>query len=263
MTLQRAKIVAVKSADRVLDLLELLSRKAKPLSHTELALALGIPKSSLTQLLRNLLGRGYLTYAPGPNTYALGPAVFALLRTRDNNVDLIAAARPILERLTAATHESSALSLFRKDYVERVCGVDSPQALTYRMSPGTRFLLYSSSIGKAVLAALPQAERERYLTRVKLVPKTEATVKSLAELRRQLARAMREGVAYSHGEHMPGVSAIAIAVRRPDGYPAGAVNVAIPSIRYAASLKALCVRELLAARNALEREIPADLAPPK
>ena len=261
MKMDRAKVVAVKSADRVLDLLELLGRKVKPLSHTDIALALGIPKSSLTQLLRNLVGRGYLAFAPGPNTYALGPAVFALLRHRDGNVDLIAAARPVLERLTAATHESSALSLYRKDCVERVCGVDSPQALTYRMTVGTRFPLYSSSIGKAVLAALPQGERERYLARVKLVPKTEATVKSFAGLRRQLAKAMQEGVTYSHGEHMPGVSAIATAVRRPDGYPVGALNVAIPTIRCAAALKALCVRELLAARSALEREVGAEFAP--
>ncbi len=263
MTVKPAKIVAVKSADRVLDVLELLSRKAKPLSHREIALALGIPKSSLTQLLRNLIGRDYLTFAPGPGTYALGPSVFALLRQRDGNLDLIPIARPILERLTAATHESSALALFRNEHVERVYGVDSPQALTYRMTVGTRFLLYSSSIGKAVLAALPEEERERYLARVKLVPKTEATVKSIAELRRQLAKAMKEGVAYSHGEHMPGVSAIAIAVRRSDGYPVGALNVAIPSVRFAASLKALCVRELIAARSALEREIPEDFAPSK
>ena len=262
MTMERRKRVAVKSADRVLDLLELFGRKAMPLSHTEIALALAIPKSSLTQLLRNLLGRGYLTFAPGPNTYALGPSIHALLRKRDGNVDLIAAARPVLERLTAATHESSALSLYRKDYVERVCGVDSPQALTYRMSAGTRFPLYSSSIGKAVLAALPEDERERYLARVKLVPKTGATVKTLAELRRQIARAATEGVTYSHGEHMPGVSAIATAVRRPGGYPVGALNVAIPTIRYAAALKALCVRELFAARGALEREIPEPPAPP-
>lgn len=261
MTMERKKLVAVKSADRVLDLLELFGRKAKPLSHTEIALALAIPKSSLTQLLRNLLGRGYLRFTPGSNTYVLGPAIHALLRGRDGNVDLIAAARPILDRLTAATHESSALSLYREDYVERVCGVDSPQALTYRMSVGTRFPLYSSSIGKAVLAALPEAERERYLSRVKLVPRNEAMVITLSELRRQIARAIKEGVTYSHGEHMPGVSAIATALRRPDGYPVGALNVAIPSIRYAAALKALCVRELFAARSALEREIGADFTP--
>jgi DNA-binding IclR family transcriptional regulator len=263
MRMDREKFVAVKSADRVLDLLELLSRKAKPMSHTEIALALGIPKSSLTQLLRNLAGRGYLELAPGTNSYALGSSFFALLRQGRGEGDVIATARKLLERLTAATHESSAFGLYRKDYVERVCGVDSPQALTYRMTPGTRFQLYSSSIGKAVLAALPEGERERYLARVKLVPETDATVKSLSELRRQLTKAAKEGIAYSHGEHMPGVVAIAVAVRRADGYPIGAINVAIPSIRYEPSLKVLCVRELLLARSALERELPDDFSAAK
>src|ERR1035437_5843880 len=125
------KVVAVKSADRVLDLLELLSRRAKSMSHTEIALALGIPKSSLTQLLRNLAGRGYLKFAPGLNSYQLGPSFFALLKQGRGESDVVAAARKHLDRLTAATHESSAFSLYRKDYVERVCGIDSPQALTY------------------------------------------------------------------------------------------------------------------------------------
>ena len=252
---------AVKSADRVLDLLELLSRRARPMSHTEIAVALEIPKSSLTQLLRNLTERDYLAFAPGPNTYALGASFFALQRQGRGEHDLIAMARRILERLTAATHESSALSLYRKDHVERVCGVDSPQALTYRMTLGTRFLLYSSSIGKSVLAALPETERERYLARVKLTPETDATVKTVAELRRQIAKAAKEGVAYSHGEHRPGVEAIAAAIRRADGYPIGAINVAIPSIRYTPSLRRLCLRELLAARSEFERELPQGYAP--
>jgi len=255
MTIDREARVAVKSADRVLDLLELLSRKSKPLSHTELAAALGIPKSSLTQLLRNLLGRGYLKFSPGANTYELGAAFFALNRRGRTGLDYAALARPILERLTAATHESSSFNLYRRDYVERVCGVDSPQVLTYRMTPGTRFLLHSSSAGKAVLAALPASERERFLSRTRLEPRTEATVKSVAELRRQLARAAKEGVAYSYGEHMPGVSAIAAAVRASDGAPLGAVNVAIPAIRFDRALRERCVRELLAARDALEREL--------
>ena len=64
----KTKSVSVKSADRVLDLLELLTRRGKAMSHTELSLALGIPKSSLTQLLRNLTDRGYLLFSPGRDT---------------------------------------------------------------------------------------------------------------------------------------------------------------------------------------------------
>jgi DNA-binding IclR family transcriptional regulator len=254
-----ARGVPVKSAERVLDLFELLGRCGKPLSHTALAAALGIPKSSLTQLLRSLTARGYLAFQPGPNTYELGPGLFALLRQGEEGIDLAALARPVLEKLTAATHESSSFNVYQKDHAERVCGIDSPQALTYRMQPGTRFTLYGSSAGKAVLAALPKAERESYLTRVRIERQTDATVKSVAELRRHLARADKEGVAYSYGEYLPGIVAIAAAVRRPDRYPVGAVNVAIPSVRFNAAMDAKCLRALLAARAALEREIQAAL----
>ncbi|OGA28182.1 MAG: hypothetical protein A3I01_03540 [Betaproteobacteria bacterium RIFCSPLOWO2_02_FULL_65_24] len=253
----KAPTVSVKSADRVLDVLEVLSRRARAMSHTQLVMALGIPKSSLSQLLRNLTGRGYLVFSPGPNTYELGPGFFALLRQGHEGFNIVALARPILEKLTAATHESSSFNLYRKDHMERVCGVDSPQTLTYRMLTGSRFLLYASSAGKAVLAALPEKERERYLSRVRFEQRTETTVKSLSELRRHLAKVVREGVAYSHGEHIPGVVAIAAAVRRPDAYPIGAINVVIPAIRFNASVEASCLRELLTARSALERELHA------
>ena len=145
--MNRPKVVSVKSADRVLDVLELLSRRSKPMSHTDVAVALGIPKSSLTQLLRNLIGRGYLAYVPGPNTYALGPSVFALQRQGREGFDIVATARPILDKLTAATNESSSLNLYRDDHVERLYGVDSPHGLTYRMTVGTRWRSSKPAIG--------------------------------------------------------------------------------------------------------------------
>ncbi len=253
----KTRTVSVKSADRVLDLLELLVRRGKAMSHTELSVALGIPKSSLTQLLRNLTERSYLAFSPGPNTYEPGPSFFALLRQGHEAFALAALARPVLEKLTGATHESSSFNVFRRDYVERVCGIDSPQALTYRMTPGTRFQLYGSSAGKAVLATLPEDERERYLSRVRFERRTESTVSSVAELRRQVARIAKAGVAYSRGEYLPGIVAIAAVVRRADGYPAGALNVVVPSIRFTEPLEALCLRELKSARAALERELQA------
>jgi len=73
----------------------------------------------------------------------------------------------------------------------------------------------------------------------------------------------KEGVAYSYGEYLPGVTAVAVAVRRADGYPLGAVNVAVPSVRFDAALQSLCVRELKAAAKALESELQAGAAPRK
>lgn len=250
----------VKSADRVLDVLELLGKKGRAMPHAEIAAALRIPKSSLTQLLRNLNARGFVALEPGPNTYSLGRAFFELARQAGRRIDLAAIAKPALERLTAETGESSSYNVYRGDYTERIAGVDSPQALAYRMTVGARFPLYASSGGKAVLAGLPLAEREEYLSSVKLERHTEATVKSLAELRRQLGHAVQEGVAYSRGEHTRGIVAVAAAVHRADGYPTSAVSVVMPSVRFNPEVQSLCVRAVKAAAASIEAELQARLS---
>ena len=69
---------AIKSADRVLDVLELLCRRGNSASHSEIAYTLDIPKSSLSALLKNLVNRNYLEKNLSANTYHLGAAFFAL-----------------------------------------------------------------------------------------------------------------------------------------------------------------------------------------
>src|SRR5437867_8333128 len=94
---------SVKSADRVLDILDLLAFTGREMTHAEIARRIDIPKSSLTHLLRNLVQRGYADGA------------FALARRGANTRTLITHAKPCLERLTAATGESSALSLLQAE----------------------------------------------------------------------------------------------------------------------------------------------------
>ena len=56
-------------------------------------------------------------------------------------------------------------------------------------------------------------------------------------------------------------AAIGAAVRRSDGYPVGGINVAVPGVRDAPALRARCIRELLAARQMLERDLPENHSP--
>jgi DNA-binding IclR family transcriptional regulator len=247
--------VSVKSADRVLDTLELLSRRGRPMSHSEIALEIGIPKSSLTQLLRNLTGRGYLAFNSTANTYELGSALFALVQREEAGANLVAIAQPILNRLTARTNESSSFNIYIKDEVERICGVDSPHALTYRMAIGLRYPLYSTSGGKAVLACLPEIERERYLKGARFERRTAKTLKSVNELRRDLARIAKGGFAYSNEEETAGIVGLARPVLRPDGYPVGALIVVTPIVRFHSRHEKLCEKALKEATDTLEREL--------
>lgn len=64
----------VKSADRTLEILEFCGRQRHPVAHAEIAGTLGIPKSSVSALLGNMVERDYLTLLPDSNGYSLGVA---------------------------------------------------------------------------------------------------------------------------------------------------------------------------------------------
>ncbi len=245
----------VKSADRALDVLELLARKGRAMSHTDIAVALAIPKSSLTQLLRNLQARGYLVFTPGPNTYTLGEAVFALAQRGRQGFDLAALAQPLVGRITRLTEESSSLNLLREGQVERVCGADSSQLLHYAMKLGARAPMYAVSSGKAILAFMPAARREAYLSRVKFEKLTPKTITSVAALKRELQRVAAAGVAYSIEEYTPGIVGVAVPVLDSGGHAIGAFNVALPAVRYEEAHRRAIVAALRDAAKELEAEI--------
>jgi DNA-binding IclR family transcriptional regulator len=90
---------AVKSANRVLDLFELLGRWGDEMSHTEIANALTIPKSSLSQLLPNLVTRGYLEFSSATKGYRLGAKLTALANQMNDGKRLEIIAAPVLQSL--------------------------------------------------------------------------------------------------------------------------------------------------------------------
>ena len=246
----------IKSADRVLDVLELLCRRGNAVSHAELSRSLGIPKSSLTGLVRNLVTRGYLEKDLDTPNYQLGPAFFELLQQGKHVRDILKIAKPQLAWLTEKTREASAFYLFRGDHVERVLGEEvDHHPLSYRMTPHVTFPLYSAAAGKAVLSALKADEQEEYLRHVDIKPNTSETAKSANDIRQRLRAVGADRVSISYGENTIGVNALAIAVLRNDGYPIGALSVVVPQVRNNEELEMLCRASLVSAARRIEHEL--------
>ncbi|HTP38162.1 MAG TPA: IclR family transcriptional regulator [Steroidobacteraceae bacterium] len=221
----------VKSADRVLDLFELLGRWDREMSHTEIAAALGIPKSSLTLLLRNVVGRGYVDFSSVTKGYRLGEAFSRLARQSDRQFDLVACAQPILARITQAVGESSALNRMKGHMAEVVATVLSPHRLLSHMRLGDLAPLYATSGGKALLAHLPEDMIKEYLGTVRFEKITTKTLKSVATLRRELETIRRTGLAYSFEEFTPGIVGVGTVLLPRTGHPIGSLNIAVPAVR--------------------------------
>lgn len=246
----------VKSADRVLDILEVLAQKGRPLTHSDLSKELGIPKSSMSQLLGNLADRHYLLFTPGPNTYAIGERLLHLVERQRKNVTLPKLAQPLCDRITRITGESSSLNLRRDGGVERVCGSNSTQPLTFSMNLGEIAPLYAVSSGKVLLAYMSEEELADYLKVTKLVAITKKTVTSAALLKGELDKIRKRGAAWSLEEFTPGIVGVAVPAFH-DGTVVGAFNIAMPSVRDSPAHREHIVRVLKDAAVSLGKDIEA------
>lgn len=246
---------SVKSADRVLTMFELLGSSTREMSHSDIADAMSIPKSSLTQLLKNLVGRGWLTYQPASKGYSIGPSLTRIVRRAHQQADLTTLAGQVLAVLTEQTSESSALNMLKDDVAEVVCTVLGPQRLVSHMRLGDVAPLYATSGGKAILAFLPPERQDRYLRQTVLTASTQATLTSVEQLRKQLEDVRESGLAFSRDEWSPGITGMACPLLSAQGEVLASVNVAMPSIRFGDAVQHQIHRALQDAVGAIKRQI--------
>lgn len=221
----------VKSADRALDVIEYVTAVTPAPTFTQIVRALGLPKSSLSQLLSNLVARRYLDLDASTATYRPGEGLLALVRRASAAIPLRALVTPVLERLRDELNETAGFYVRHGDEIELVGAAASRHALVYIMNIGECAPLYAISPGKIVLAYMSADELDGWIERTKLRRFTETTITSPAALRREVARVRREGFAYSDAEYSRGIQGIACAVVAEDRL-VGSVNVSIPQVRF-------------------------------
>lgn len=244
----------VKSADRTLDLLELLAQWGREMSHAEIAEALDIPKSSLTKLIRNLTQRGYLRLVPETRGYRLGDAILKLAQQSNQTRSLIACAEPVLADITQQTSESCALNQLKGDQIEVVATVISQQRLQSHMRLGDLAPLYAVSGGKAILAYLPDQMRDEYLRSLTFERFTKNTMSTKKALLATLEDVRNQGFATSSEEFTPGVFGIGVPILSANGFPLGSLNIAMPTVRYSTEVCERAVAILKAAAARIQRQ---------
>jgi DNA-binding IclR family transcriptional regulator len=246
--------MTVKSADRVLDLLELLAGWGREMTHADIAEALDIPKSSLTKLLKNLTTREYVKFVPDTKGYRLGDAILRLANQANQSRNLIACAEPVLRDITQQTMESCALNQLKGDQVEVVATVTSQQRLVSHLRLGDLAPLYAVSGGKVILAYLPDVMRDEYLRGVTFERFTNRTITSKKALTKELEEVKEKGIAFSLEEYTPGIIGVGVAILSATGFPLGSLNLAIPAVRYSDEIGAKAGAVLQSAAERIRRQ---------
>ncbi len=236
---------AVKSAARVLDVLELLSLAQEPMGVSELARSLDIPKSSASGLLETLRQRGYVVRSGA--RYQL-----AELLRRDGWIGgefahLVRITRPVLESAVARTGETAFIGIMTPNrairYIDKVV---SPKEVRYDGGLTHERPAYCTSIGQVLLASQSDAAIDSYLRTVQLKKVTPTTETDPDKLRAILQRVREVGYAESRDGHVEGASGVAAPLEGPNGRVIAGITLAAPSSRFSQMYEEM-VRETLRA----------------
>jgi DNA-binding IclR family transcriptional regulator len=249
----------VKSALRVLDLLEALAAAPAALGVSEISRRLAIPKSSASMLLLTLEARGYVV-DQGDRRFILHAALGRGSRSWVGGfrARLVRLAQPALQRLSRATGETALLGVPSGAHrIEYAAKVVSAEDVRVDVDLGLPRAIHSTSAGLAMLAHRPAEAVERYLEGATLERMTRYTICDPKRLRRELAAIRQSGYALLHESHTLHDSGVAAPVFAADGEVAGALNVSAPTARMRRTHRRVAAHVVREARR-LTRELAGE-----
>lgn len=213
--------------------LELFGPEQPEWRMTEIAKALGMPKSSAHSLLTTLAEVGLLT-TTDQGRYRLGWHLLTLAERTRASLDFRRVAVPAMTELAAEGGETVFLAVLDRDrvlYVERVEG-SHPTVRIAGIRVGARFYAHCTAVGKMLLAERDIDEVRELIERSGMRRTTVHTIDTLERFEEELRQIRTRGVAFDMCEAVADISCMAAPVRDRYGSVIAAMSVATPAYRF-------------------------------
>ena len=201
----------VKSLDKAMDILDVLSKERGGLSLSELSARCGFPKSTTHALASTMRDRGVLRQLSDGN-YALGMRLFEYGSAVSRGFDISALARPHLESLSSLTGANSVITLLDGDNAVSFDYAVSSTGVQIIPEIGVRLPLHCTSQGKLLLAYLPENKVASLYRKTQMQRYTPHTIADMDTLLSQLAAIREQGYAVEDGEYKVGLRSVSAPV---------------------------------------------------
>ncbi|MFV0244533.1 MAG: IclR family transcriptional regulator [Qingshengfaniella sp.] len=233
----------IKSVEKALRLLEILSQAEGPLRLRDIAAMADLTRSNAFRMLQTLRDLDYVRQAGDGSHYELTLRIFEIGARKVATSSLVSAAHPVLQRLSEKVSENVMLSVREGLSSVAVDRIESRAFVRTFAHLGARAPLHVVSGGKVLLAFASDeviAQAAETLTRF-----TENTITDAAHLARELAEIRERGYATAFHEVNDAARGVAAPVRSRHGDVAAAISISGPMedispdliLRYAALLR--------------------------
>ena len=222
---------SIQSLDRGLLILEAVGKSPEPVSLSELAVLLGIDRSSAFRLANTLKRRGFLANPSAGRDYVLGSSVWRLWRQYDWGKMLARLAHELLKTLAAETNETAHLAVREGRKALFIDHITSSQVISIAGQTGEFVPLYCTSHGKALLTDFEERDLVGLLGSKPLKAYTENTVQSVRQLAAECRNIRANGFATDESEYLEGVRCVAAPIRDRDGEVIASIGISAPAAR--------------------------------
>lgn len=254
-TEDQTRIAGTAAFSKFVAVLQIIADQDAPLTIAQLATLSGYPRPTVYRILAALMAEGMVVENPRTRQFEVGPRLINLASRAWDRSDLRATAIDDLRALRDATRETVHLAVPSDTGMVYIEKLESPQAVRMTSRIGTRVTLYSSSVGKAYLAALDQQRRERLMGAIRMERFTEHTITDLAALRAEIDDTARRGYAEDREENEAQIFCYGAAIRGADGLPAACISISIPLFRRREDVQQTYIRPLLDTCAAIARKL--------
>src|SRR5581483_1227400 len=219
----------IEALARGLAALALFTAERPSLPFNEIVEALGLPKSSAFRVIATLEQLGYLEQNPTTRHYRPGLKVFQLGFAALAGLELQQVARPQLERLAAELDETASLAVLEGADIVYIDRIRNRAIVGVMLGIGSHLPAHCASLGKVLLADLPEPELAQRLSHANLARMTDNTIVDRAALLAELAEIREHGYAISDQELAAGLRAVAAPIRDRSRRAVAAINISGPT----------------------------------
>jgi len=202
----------------------------RPLSMAEIAERTNLTRAGARRLLYTLVKLSYATMKAG--RFSLSPRILDLglaYLSSFTNYDLC---HRIIEELAHDTEELCTMSVLDGDEIVYIVRVEGRPALTRSLSVGSRLPAFATSMGRVLLAGVPEDEARTALLRMDRPKLTRFTKTEVDKLLLEIAKARRNGWSLVKQELEVGVCGISTAVRDERRETIAAVSISFNMARF-------------------------------
>jgi IclR family pca regulon transcriptional regulator len=240
----------VQSLARGLQVLRAFDRQRSTASLSEVAESTGLSRAVVRRLLLTLQHLGYV--GCHGRSFFLTPRVLELGFSYLSSLDLGELALRNMERLSQRVGESCSMAVLDGSDIVYVLRVPVRRVMSVALGVGARLPAFAASMGRVILAALPEPELAAWLRTQKFRALTPHTIHTAKALKAELRRVREQGYAMVVRELELGLCSIAVPLHDSGGRVVAGLNIGMP---YGEDAPHRAVSQILPALQEAQQEI--------